>query len=641
MSLARLPQKLLLFALLFSAVDGVWLAQSVDSWLGFLPALLAFSGFAAGLWGWGRFSALRLGYGGLAEGALFSTLAAVVPAFLLGHSGALGNTGRILALAYLVVGIFLARMSWRRPRLNWPMVLLGAVVLFRFFNAYLPSGHGDPLIYHLLGPRLWVQQGMVTLHPDLPNALLAGAWEYFYLWPQLIFNAGGEIHSLVLAQIYSQWIHLLWGWLGIPLVADAMLFRGSERSHQRYFVFFSLLFVSSLQWTGALAKNDCGVACWALGAMLFWSRGLSTEGRARDFMLAGTFAGLAVAGKLNAAIFLLPALLAYWLMCLREVSVANQIKGGLASAVFGAFTVGLFFFRNWKETANPFFPLLHSVFPSPWVSQSWADNFASMNPGSAFSPHTLGARIMALPRENPLMLGWLLLPVLYFRAEGRAYLRLRAPWIAVALASLLLFGLAFGGSLEMRHLGAGLILLTAIGSMAAAEAVDLLKSARARRWAGRLLIVVLLACSRLPLHLIWKSPGIAPGVSYLSTHTAGDAKAWLREHAGREELIAVMADNETYYLSGQKVTVLTERPDIDRATYGVKDFAGFMRGLCSTSRATYLLDARESMGMAPRFPDRDLSSALLFRGVASNVYDLGKLEALAYREGAACASASR
>lgn len=642
MWISRALPKILLLSLMATALVGTRFNAWVDHWAGIFPLLLAFVGFSAGIWGWGRFLAQRWGFPSLAEAFLFSTLVGTLFPFALGHLAWLNSFGYWLAFVFLALGIFLTPPNISAPARSWFSILFGLVVAFRFFNAYLPNSHGDPFIYHLLAPQLWVAQGAVRLAPELPNALLASAWEYFYIWPQLFFGRASDTHGLVLAQLFCQWMHLLWGWIGIPVVLDQILFpAGANRQHRRV-VFLSLLFISSLQWTAGLAKNDCGIALWSLGAFYFWNRALQ-ENAKKYFLWAGVFAGLAVAGKLNAAIFLVPSLFVSLLFSLaREPRMVPKLTGAVLGGTVALLSAGVFFLRNYLETKNPFFPMFQTVFPSPWVSQSWADHFSSMHPHSELS--AIGAwwfRAGQFFRENPLTLGWLALPPLAAIPRGREFLFARGRLCAAAFVTFGFFALVFGTSIEMRHLGAALPLLVGLGAATLCFVSDLFPSSRARQIYLGVLVVAVLACSKLPLHLIGKAPKIMPGAAYLLTHTAGDAKAWLRANVKNGELVVVVADNETYYLSGLRVTVMSERPDIDRATYGVKDFSTFVRGLCETSRGQYLLDARAEMGLTKRFPEIDFRSTLAFQGVASAVYDLGKIEKLAYRDASACSSAAK
>jgi hypothetical protein len=98
----------------------------------------------------------------------------------------------------------------------------------------------------------------------------------------------------------------------------------------------------------------------------------------------------------------------------------------------------------------------------------------------------------------------------------------------------------------------------------------------------------------------------------------------------------INGDNETYYLSTIRSTVLTERPDIDAATYGKTNFPTFLSGLCQSSGAKYLLDARANASLEGRFPSPAWKASILFQADGATVYDLEKLQALVLKENAGC-----
>lgn len=269
---------------LFSAA--LWLVgfpvSWLDSWWGLFPFTAYFLSFAAGIFSWGLVAERRLG-GGAAAAWLFSSLAAVVFAFFLGHVGLLGMPGHWLFLAGLHLGLLFlpwsrfreALVVFRSPWLNFVLFFIFGL---RFLSAFLPQGHGDPLLYHLMGPRLWNLMGSVQLNPDLPIPFLAASWEYFSsMAPRALLPSSLEpasIPQLVAAQIFSQWIHLTWGLFGsIVVLRQLAEGRAGITSERRLaLLLLALLFVPSLQWTGALAKNDCGMAFWSLGAWFFLLR---------------------------------------------------------------------------------------------------------------------------------------------------------------------------------------------------------------------------------------------------------------------------------------------------------------------------------------------------------------------------------
>ena len=126
-----------------------------------------------------------------------------------------------------------------------------------------------------------------------------------------------------------------------------------------------------------------------------------------------------------------------------------------------------------------------------------------------------------------------------------------------------------------------------------------------------------------------------PGEAFVLGHTGGKAKAWLRAHAG-DRLVVIYGDNETYYLSTLRTAVLTERPDIDAATYHKTDVAEFLRGLCRSSGAGLLIDVRTATGLQARFPGQYWDEAVLFEADGARVYDLVKLQAMVLKGEAGC-----
>ncbi len=611
-------------------------AALVNSWWGFLPLLFSFFCFARAFLGWGLWLEKRVG-GGEAGVFLLSSLVAVGFAFVMGHLGFLGPNYSWVFVLFLVWGIYLAPLEKEKRWLfsfghRWLDFLLLFVFGLRLLTAYLPQGHGDPLLYHLMAPRLWNLQGAVGLNTDLPIPLLASTWEYFYLWPQVLFTTPmASVKELVLAQIFCQWIHLFWGLYGALFVVRE-LWRETKISlgaREGFLLFVSFLFVASMQWTASLAKNDCAVAFWCLGAWLYLRKPSPWH-----WLLAGTFAGLAVAGKINAILFLIPIALLemYKLFWVRKISSFPWLVAGVLGFVLGAVPI---YFRNWLETQNPFYTMFSHIFPGPWVSQSWADHFSAHQP----SEHKnllvmLWFRLQQLSRESPAYWLWLLLPAIVCFPVMRKKIWLLREWILIFLLSLVICVVALMPTAEVRYLGASLWIGALVGVYG--YLVLCAHFPKFQIYGHFLLLVVILATSKLPTHFLWKFPKIAPGEAVVLQHTAGKAKAWLREHVKSENLVVLYGDNETYYLSNLRVTVLTERPDIDRATYGKKNVGEFLAGLCATSGARFLLDVRPNASLALRFPGNFWDQAVLYEADGARVYDLVKLQNLVLKKPMGC-----
>lgn len=633
--------RIALLVLGFVLFQFVPLAQLVGSWWGIFPIGLCFAVFALGLLGWGARLETRVGGGG-ASVFLLSSLVAVAFAMALGHLGLLGASHRWLFLTFLGAGLLAfpagAAVKLIYPfRNRWLHLLLLFIFGLRFLSAYLPQAHGDPLLYHLMGPRLWNLQGVVKLNPDLPVALLAGSWEYFFLWPQVLFASGAAgVNELVLAQIFSQWIHLYWGLFGAILVWRELIrpARSVIASELTEFLFLCVvLFVASLQWTAPLAKNDVGVAFWCLGAWLYLARGDRSY-----WWLGGLFAGLAVAAKINAILFLIPlASLKIYVRFRNDGNRFSPVSRWLIGAGALGFIMGVgpVYFRNWWETKNPFYTMFSHWFPGPWVSQSWANHFSTHQPTSGNWAELIVYRFHQFGGESPAFFLLALIPLAWLHRPARARLREMKEWYLLFAGSCLLLIVAVRHDAELRYLGPSLWIGAALGLHALLAFLRDFPD-HLRKTGTVLLLLGLLASSKLPTHFLWKFPGIQPGEATVMKHTAGAAKAWLRKNLPPGKLVVLSGDNETYYLSTVRSTVLTERPDIDAATYQQADLDVFLRGLCATSGAAYLLDSRDASGLRHRFPNTAWDKSVLFEAEGARVYDLVRLQRQVIGEDAGC-----
>ena len=376
---SRIIRASLAVGLAFLFLFPSWSAANVNSWLGFPALFFFFLSFAAALLGWGSLLARPLG-GGLAEIFLGASVVGVVFTLVPGFAGWLHF--RALFFAILFVGLwFLPIERWLAPPAlsRWVIALFAFVLGLRTLAAFLPQGHGDPLLYHLAGPALWAEAGRVHLNSDLPNVMLSASWEYLYLWPQIFFRPAG-LNGQIAAQIFSQWIHLFWGWLGLAVLV-ARIARRFTLSEGRKFLFpFAGIFVASLQWTAGVAKNDSGVAFWSLGAWLLLSAALeSGAASAATLVGAGLLAGLAITGKISAVIFLAPFLSVAVLWHLWRAPM-TVLRKAIICGVTLLLTLLPIYVRNWIETGNPFFPMFATYFPSPWVSASWEAHFSVVQP---------------------------------------------------------------------------------------------------------------------------------------------------------------------------------------------------------------------------------------------------------------------
>lgn len=616
-------------------------AMLADSWPGIFVLFLLFLYFFLGSLGYGRLAgkAWRKQGGVLettSDAFLFASALLWLIAFLLASVHGLGLVPSWAWWLIFAPGVLASLPMLRellksaRERHAYFLVLFAFIFLLRALTASLPARHGDPLLYHLLGPRLWMEAGGFTMHEQLPNALLASTWEVLYLWPQLFWYSAKPLFGLVEAQLFSQWLHLFLAWAG-GAVLVMRLFRGFLRPILLPFAGLAALFVSGLHWTAPLAKNDVGIAFWALGAVVYFMEALQRRSCTRA-LLAGFFAGLAISGKITALLTLGPLLLA----CLVTAKAWRSwritipvISAGALGFIGGALPL---YARNYLLSGNPFFPMFPALFPSPFLAPSYEAHFAQVQPSSPLhSLPLIWQRAPDLWRESPFIVGAILLLVIGLFSRRRTWQGMEDFSVEILIVGCLfaysLFAVTQSALIELRYLGASLQIFAGGGVVLLLRGINRIPSARLRHSAVALLLVAILASSKLPLHVagkIWKEP---LGVDYVRTHSAGEAKEWVRKNVG-SHFTVLTGDNESYYLTPVAHAVLTERADLDRATQGEKDFGQFIKSVCERTRAKFLLDARPESGVGARFGAAVPQVAKVFSAQGANIYDLGKLEEL-------------
>lgn len=599
-----------------------------NSWLGLLFLFALFLIFTSAILGWG-YRILGRKELDLSARAAASFLGAslftwAVP-MLLGSLQLL-QLPVVIWILLLTPGLYwvlpLLKESWQKCRENslW-FFLFAFLFLVRAFAAALPQAHGDPLLYHLLGPRLWVQHGGFYVSPDLPNAILASSWEYLYIWPQRFFSYWNNASALANAQIFSQWSHLVLGWIGLAILLP-LLFR-EERLEKKwnFLLALSALFISGLQWTAGLAKNDAGIALWCLGAVWFFHKATEEKKRTDYLMLAGIFSGLAISGKVTASlnIFFLILAIAMFVIISEGKKGFQFLPRALIFISIGFLASAIpLYARNYFLTSNPFYPMFNAIFPSPWVSLTWERHFAQVHPSFAGSfLHKILFRIPELFRESP----WILLAP--FALIWDLFTHKKIPWFLnfFAHAALLIFIITQASEIELRYMGAVMLVLAGTGIVFFAR-LDKKMPINLRPYFFIILLMASLAASKLPIHILRKQWSSHLGEQYVLTHTAGESKGWLRQNMKPGEKAIVAGDNEAYYLSTVDVTVLTENPELDRATFYEKNLRNFLKSICSITHARYLLDARPGIGFAGRFGNAAGAESKVFESQGSPIYDL-------------------
>jgi len=552
-------------------------ASSIDEPYSFWRVLavgLAFDAWAIGLLAWGRLFTFKMKLGDHPEltTLIGATLAGISFSCIAGHLGLLGSDWRWLFAAFLLLGVGLFHTLVKTGSIVkiGPLIkfatqsrlhIFGSIgisfgIFVRFLQAIVPIRHGDPLYYHLLGPQLWVQAGSIQLNEGTPIAMIASYWEYLYLWTQQLWSGGA---NLISAQLMGQWTHLFWGF-GAALVACYVLFqRWTKRSDWALIVVVAIMGISSLQWTANLAKNDWGIIFWTISCLLFGLIGVEKRS-VRHIGFSAVLMAIAILGKPASALTIVPIAMVL-LFQSSKLNGRNQTLS-MMGIYIGIMLLAMLpmMLRNYIMTNNPFFPLLHHIFPSGWISKSYQVYIDDFQPiGINLNPEILVHRFKQVLKESPFV--WLLslIPVL-FSHFFHHITRKNLYWhnlLFLTLGPFVLFALLMGEKADIRLFGPGLIFIVAMSTLIACVFSTKMKHLETNAlW---LLLILLLATSHMPsfmLKKVWSLPN--PDQAILE-HTAGKAKRWLRKNARKDELIIMIGENEGYYLGQHRIAIWTKR----------------------------------------------------------------------------------
>jgi hypothetical protein len=242
------------------------------------------------------------------------------------------------------------------------------------------------------------------------------------------------------------------------------------------------------------------------------------------------------------------------------------------------------------------------------MSDSWVEHFSTYQPG-ATAIGGLGrwiARLAQILKESPFVFTFLFFP--YLLARGNKLEK----WLsAAAMICIVFFIFGMGSHTELRHLGLCLPFLLTFSLAALLSRLPI----KWRSWSW-VLVIPTLALSHLPIHILLKSSTWTWSDEKILSHTAGRAKAWVRQNisASGKEKVALIADNEIYYLTDWPVLILSEYTPLDRSVRNLKSLTQYCRALSDFPDVKYLLDARPNMGFSEQFKNEKINLGIEFAG---------------------------
>lgn len=366
--------------------------------------------------------ALGLGFGALGLGTLF-----------------LGMMGWLATAVFYILAILLtlltSRSSFllvRRLRLPKPGRVT-AVYLFLALGmtislALLPPTSFDALLYHLKGPKLFLEAGQIEAFDIFP-LYFPSLFEMFYLM-------GMAVRGDVTAKLLHVVFHFMLA--GLVFVTARRHLKLKDAWTAVLFFYAMPLVLSLASW----AYSDLGLAFYqmaAIYALLYWRR----TRQLNWLLLSGALAGLAMGFKYTS--FITPLFLAGivlwdyrrdW-----KAAVRSLVPLTLITSLVGA----PMYVRNWILVGNPVYPFLYDWFDGRYWDTYRAVSYAETGTGIGLDPVailrlpydiTLGYKDVAQDVQlGPLLLAFLPLLLLV----GFRRWRQRTP---PALTTLLLFALA-------------------------------------------------------------------------------------------------------------------------------------------------------------------------------------------------------
>lgn len=246
------------------------------------------------------------------------------------------------------------------PGEKWLMiatgVYTGVLLLFTLISALGPEIEYDSLVYHLTGPKKYVQAHGLLRIPDIP-------YTFFPKNVEMLFTLGMLLHNEVTAKLVHYLLGIL-SWLGVYTFARRFFSRPVG-------LLAALIFISSpiVLWELRTSHIELGLALYiflALYALLVWLPSGEKIWWQISLLCIGFSLGIKYHGFFG--LFAL-ALIVFGYF---RYSVRSGARPSFASA-FQFLFLGSLGFLPWAlvngfQAHNPVFPFLNDLFHSPYWS---------------------------------------------------------------------------------------------------------------------------------------------------------------------------------------------------------------------------------------------------------------------------------
>lgn len=620
----------------------------------FFGSVVYFLSFVIALFSWGEIARkiIKVDFGDLwvSRLALGSITLSLFGA-LFGAFGWIGFEHGFLLQCFLFLGVLFAGnevvsgskvAAPIQGRIN--RILSFAVFAFFFAHflrrallASLLHGGTDPLFYHLLAPRYWVELGKISFSHLHPMTIHASFWEYLFIWPNAILGAPGG-RGLIESQYFNQWLHLF-SVVGVyfsarryfqPLISNQLLIDSGLAMALTNPHFFAY---------SITAKNDFGIIFWTvcLGLLL---RKLKPRDRPGHFV-AGVLIAITFFGK-TVSIFALLMIVAFAVVEWEEKFSA--FRNRVPMLMVGALCVSLpEAFRNFVATGNPLPGVVPIAMKAKWASMPLHLFMAGTAPKMASFKYFLGQTI-ELFSQVPVQwasffsIGIFLIGRKTCNLKEKRLIQLTLFCVSVCL----LYSMGNYKVRFYRWLGAALVFLP-ICSLGVLEVMLRKLSDRARLDIKKTMTAVLVICglglsfyrdfAKVTLfqtaHEVYESIPTRE-LRNARVFEGGDSLAWLRMNVEPGVLIGTTSHLMLYYVSHLRVASIPYHPVLDPTL----SQAVFIEDLARRAQAIgirYVLDVDERN--KPPKPYARLfqylidqhPTAISYEGLDSRIIDVNRL----------------
>ena len=219
----------------------------------------------------------------------------------------------------------------------------GAIAILALVQALTPPWDYDGLMYHLQGPRLYLEAGRILLTPDVwqANGPMLG---------EMLYGLGLAFGSAS----FSRLLHLS---VALLLAAATAGVAGRHLGGRAGWIAGAILLGIPIYpiW-GSLAFADIFLALFewlAVSCLLRWT----FEGNRRWLYLSGVLMGFALGSK-YLALGTAPLLLLWIVVHSRRQGAPAALANGLAFLVPAVVLSGPWFLKNWAWAGNPIYPFV-------------------------------------------------------------------------------------------------------------------------------------------------------------------------------------------------------------------------------------------------------------------------------------------